>query len=103
MILVGRDRLHVFLKKHAQSKNPLAIWSKLMDETDYKDFNHLRKTFPAADYIHHQYTIFNISGNKYRLVTVINYDAQVIVIKKIWTHAEYGMSKNQELLKRGHL
>ena len=103
MILVGKDKLHGFFKKHAQSKKPLTTWSKLVEESHYKDFNHLRKTFPSADYVHHRYTIFNISGNKYRLVAILNYEAQVIVIKQVWTHAEYSVSKNQESLKRGSL
>lgn len=101
MILVGKDKLLGFFKKHAQSKNPLIAWSKLMEESHYKDFNHLDKTFPSADYVHHRYTIFNISGNKYRLAATLNYEAQVIVINQIWTHAEYSMPKNQESLKRG--
>ena len=70
---------------------------------DYKDFNALRKTFPSADYVCHRYTIFNVSGNKYRLITILNYEAQVGVIKQIWTHAEYSLSKNQTSFKKGYL
>lgn len=103
MILMGKDKLLAFFKKHAQSKNSLTGWVKLVSESNYSDFNYLRKTFPAADYVHHKYTIFNISGNKYRLITLINYEAQVIAVKQIWTHAEYSQPKNQESLRRGHL
>lgn len=103
MILIGINELHDFFKKHVQSKSALIAWAKLVSEGYYTSFNQLRKTFPSADYVYHIYTIFNISGNKYRLVTMINYDAQVVMIKRIWTHAEYDMSKNKNILKRGGL
>lgn len=103
MILVGKDTISAFIKKHAQSKNPLAAWEKLVNGSHYVDFNQLRKTFPSADYVHHQYTIFNIGGNKYRLIAEINYEAQVICVCQLWTHAEYSLPKNQNALKRGAL
>jgi len=103
MILIGVNELHGFFKKHAQSKSALVAWSKIVSESHYANFNQLRKTFPSADYVYHTYTIFNIAGNKYRLVTMINYDVQVIIIKHIWTHAEYDMLKNKNILRRGGL
>lgn len=81
----------------------MIAWSKIVEEGRYVNFNQLRKTFPTADYVYHIYTIFNIGGNKYRLITIINYDAQVIVIKRVWTHAEYDMLKKKNILKRGDL
>lgn len=103
MIIIGKNELHDFFKKHAQSKAPLIAWLQLVNENSYKDFNQLRKTFPSADYVCHKYTIFNIAANKYRLITLLNYESQVMVVKKVWTHAEYDMRKNQNLLIRGDL
>lgn len=103
MILIGKDEILKFSKKHAQSKKTLVAWSYLISKNDFKDLNELHKTFPSADYVHHKYTVFNIAGNKYRLIAMIDYDAQVISIQQIWTHAEYSRSKNQDALKRGSL
>lgn len=103
MILIGRDELNKFIKKHVQGGKPLLAWAKLIGMSDYNDFNQLRTTFPSADYVHHKYTIFNIAGNKYRLVSVIDYNSQIVRIKRIWTHAEYDMSKNASALKKGDL
>lgn len=81
----------------------MITWSKIVGEARHANFNQLRKTFPSADYVYHLYTIFKIGGSKYRLITIINYDAQVVVIKGVWTHAEYDMLKNKNILKRGDL
>jgi len=103
MIFIGKEERDKFAKKQVQSKKPLATWSGIIERSSYNSFKQLHKTFPSADYVYHQYTIFNIAGNKYRLISVINYLAQIVRVKKVWTHAEYSMSKNQDVLRRGDL
>lgn len=103
MILIGKKMIAEFGKSHPQSRNPLSTWEQVIKQTDYKNFNELKKTFPSADYVSHRYTVFDISGNKYRLITEIDYPAQVINVKRIWTHAEYSMKKNEDALRRGTL
>lgn len=84
---------------HPHSRKPLAGWELAMRETNYLSFNGLKKTFPSADYVAHQYTIFDIGGNKYRLITEIDYSAGVVNVKRIWTHAEYSMTKNIDAIR----
>jgi mRNA-degrading endonuclease HigB of HigAB toxin-antitoxin module len=47
--------------------------------------------------------LFNIGGNKYRLISEIDYSARVISVKRIWTHAEYSMKKNEDALRRNRI
>lgn len=101
MILLGKKMLQAFGKRHPQSVKPLSMWEIIIKQTGYQNFPELKRTFPSVDYVHHRYTIFDISGNKYRLITEINYSATVVNIKKIWTHAEYSMKKNVDALRRG--
>ena len=56
-----------------------AKWTSLVD---------VRKTRPDADYVK-PYKVFNIKGNKYRLITKINYKSQLASIENFMTHAEY--------------
>lgn len=100
MILIGRKIIVEFGRNHPHSRNPLSAWEKAINQTDYKSFNELKRTFPSVDYVNHRYTIFDISGNKYRLITEVNYIAKVINVKHAWTHAEYSMKKNENILKR---
>lgn len=102
MKLINRKELERFKNKHAQSAKPLIIWENIVSQSVYKSFPDLRRTFPSADYVP-QYTVFNISGNKYRLITEIDYEFQLIDIRAVWTHAEYSQKINIEKLNRGKL
>ena len=103
MILIGRKIIVEFGKDHPHSRNPLSAWEQAIKQTDYKSFNELKQTFPSVDYVGHRYTIFDIGGNKYRLITEIDYVAKVVNVKRTWTHAEYSMKKNEDAIKRGRL
>lgn len=103
MILIGRKITAEFGRDHPHSRNPLSAWEKAIKHTHYRSFNELKKTFPSVDYVNHRYTIFDIGGNKYRLITEIDYIANVVNVKRVWTHAEYSMKKHQDALKRGKL
>jgi mRNA interferase HigB len=99
MILIGRKQLSIFGMAHPHSRKPLAAWEKAITQTNYGSFNQLKQTFSSVDYAAHQYTIFDISGNKYRLISEINYSANVVNIKRIWTHAEYSLQKNIDAIR----
>jgi mRNA interferase HigB len=103
MILIGRKIIVEFGRAHPHSRNPLSAWEKVIKQTKYKRFNELKRTFPSVDYVSHQYTIFDIGGNKYRLITEIDYIAKVVNVKRVLTHAEYSMKKNDDTMKRGKL
>jgi len=99
MILIGKKIINAFGLTHPQSRKPLAAWEKIIIQTNYNNFNELRVSFPSADYVPNKYTIFNIFGNKYRLISEIDYLASVVNIKQIWTHTEYSMKKNQDAIR----
>ena len=100
---VNRKVLDQFKRKHPQSMRPLSGWETVINQCEYHNFIELRKTFPSADYVSSGYTIFNIGGNKYRLITEIDYPFRMVDIKIVWTHAEYSQSKNAERLRKGDL
>jgi len=59
-----------------------------MKHTDYKSFNDIRKTFPSADKVGNL-TVFNIGGNKARLIAAIHYNTKCVYVRHVLTHAEY--------------
>jgi mRNA interferase HigB len=103
MILIGKKIIVTFGRAHPKSRNPLYAWEQIMKETNYVNFNEVKLTFPSVDYVYHRYTIFDISGNKYRLIFEIDYSANVIYVKRIWTHAEYSMKKNETAIRGGKI
>jgi len=100
---MNRKIIEQFKRKHAQNLSPLNSWENLISQSTYYHFNELKKTFASADYLASGYTIFNIGGKKYRLITEIDYSLNLVDIKAIWTHAEYNQSKSVESLRRGTL
>ena len=69
-----------------------------MDKSEFTSFNDLRKTFPSADQIQNL-TVFNIGGNKVRVITAIHYNRGIIYIRFVLTHAEYEKEKWKTDLK----
>ncbi|MCK6382689.1 MAG: type II toxin-antitoxin system HigB family toxin [Leptospiraceae bacterium] len=63
-----------------------------MSRQKFLSFAELRKVFPSADLVGN-FTVFNIGGNKFRLITAIHYNTQIVYIRHILTHTEYDQNK----------
>jgi mRNA interferase HigB len=81
--LVGkRIALSLDERKHA------CEWFKIMQRHDFTSFETLRATFPTADKVG-DFIVFNIGGNKYRLITAIHFNRRKVYIRHVLTHPEY--------------
>lgn len=90
MHIISLKTLRTFWELHAHAEEPLRAWYKDMHRSSYRDLGDLRVTYPSADYVAKgELTIFNVGGNKYRLVAFMRYNAQTVFIKHVMTHAEY--------------
>lgn len=92
MHLISRRPLEVFWKKHGDAEQPLRVWIKAVESASWHNLMEVRITFPHADPVG-KFTVFNIGGNKYRLITVIHYNRQKIYVRHILNHAEYDLGK----------
>jgi len=88
MHIITRKRLLEFAKKHPDCSTALESWYRIVKHTDFNSFNELRQTFPSADIVDNL-TVFNIGGNKARLIAAIHYNTHRIYIRYILTHKEY--------------
>jgi mRNA interferase HigB len=88
MHVISRRALREFWETHPPAKTPLAAWFRLLESGAFADFSAIKKTFGAADSLA-PYTIFDVGGNKYRVVTEIRYSKQLAYIRHVLTHAEY--------------
>jgi len=88
MHIITRKRLIDFSRKYPEASKPLDRWYRIIKQSNYDSFASLRKTFPQADQVG-KFTIFNVGGNKYRLIAYIVYSAKRIYIRYILTHEEY--------------
>ncbi|MGK7963118.1 type II toxin-antitoxin system HigB family toxin [Crocosphaera sp.] len=88
MRVISRRSLREFWEKHSSARNSLLLWYDRITKSSPENFVQLRQLFPSADLVGN-FTIFNISGNHYRLITYIDYQAQMIFIRAVLTHAVY--------------
>ena len=88
MHIITRKRLLEFAKKHPDCTTALESWYRIVKRTDFNSFNELRQTFPSADIVDNL-TVFNIGGNKARLIAAIHYNNHRIYIRHILIHKEY--------------
>ena len=88
MHIITRARLNEFAAIHPETKSALMRWYKLMKKRQFNSFAELRAVFPDADQVG-KVTVFNIGGNKVRLVAAIHYNRRLVYIRAILTHQQY--------------
>lgn len=88
MHIITSSRLKEFWEKHPDSQSSLNAWRKIASKEKWRGLNDIRKTFPSADQVG-SLTVFNIGGNKYRLIVRIDYNSNKVFIRSFLTHAEY--------------
>ena len=88
MHVISEKALREFWEIHADVKDPLKSWLTAAKRAKWQNLSEVRQTFDSAD-VAGVYTIFNIRGNTYRLVTAIHYNRQKVYIRHVFTHAEY--------------
>jgi mRNA interferase HigB len=95
MHVITRKRLNEFTKLHPDTKNALTQWYQLVKGNEFASFVELREMFPSADQVG-KLTVFNIGGNKVRLIAAIHYKRQKFYIRAVLTHSEYDEGKWKE-------
>ena len=87
MRVISRKALREFADTHKDAETPLDDWYRIAKRLRWANLVDVRKTYPHADAVG-EFTIFNISGNKYRLAPYINYRAGKVYIRHVMTHEE---------------
>lgn len=90
MKILNETILHVFGERHNQAKIPLQSWLQTAKNANWNHLVDVKSTYRHADgNVKGVYTVFNIKGNDYRLIALIDYQERSITITEIFTHAEY--------------
>jgi len=87
--IISRRPIRDFAEKHSDAGGALDAWYRIIKARDYQSPHELRVDFPTASFLGARRTIFNIGGNKYRLVVDMRYDLGRVYVRHVLTHAEY--------------
>ena len=88
MKLAGEEKTAAFACKHTKLKNALKRWVETVEAADWKHPADMKKTFGSADIVGNQ-TVFNVGGNKCRLIALVQYKSKRVLVQHVLTHAEY--------------
>jgi len=93
--VISFRRIREFTSTHRDAGLSLKAWFTTVKKSRWHNLAEVKQVYPTADVVA-RYTVFNIKGNKYRLVTRIVYRTQTVFIVAIMTHAEYDLGKWKE-------
>lgn len=88
MHMVSHKAIRTFCERHREAANALHYWYKVAKPAAWANFSEVTQTFNTADFVA-PYVVFDVGGNKYRLIAEINFRRQVLFIRSILTHKEY--------------
>ena len=89
MHVVSVKMLREFWERHADSEDPLKAWYREAKRANWTCFADIKARYGSADHLADNRVVFDIKGNKYRLIVRVHYNAGRIFIRFIGTHAEY--------------
>jgi mRNA interferase HigB len=96
MRVISRKKLREAWTLSPELEKPLRAWSKVAEKATWARFSDVRASFRKVDQID-EYFVFNILGNRYRLICLISYEKAKVYVLHVMTHAEYdrGQWKNE--------
>ena len=100
MVVMHRKTIRDYVAANAQAAAGLREWYQIAGAADWVSFAALRNDMPATDLIGGDRFVFNIKGNHYRLLAAVMFKTRTILIRGIFTHAEYSKLSKAQLLTR---
>jgi len=93
MHVISMKKLREFWEQHPEAEEPLRAWYRIVKKASWENFTDVRAVFPSADVVGHRQEghriVFNIGGNKFRLVVIVFFERGSVYIRHVLTHAEY--------------
>lgn len=88
MRVISNKALTRFADIHGEADGPLQAWRKIVETGMFSNHADLKLIFNATDKVGEFY-VFDIGGNKYRVITSIHFNRQMLFIRHVFTHKEY--------------
>jgi len=89
MRIISRRRLREFWERHSDAQQPLQAWYADAKQADWQTPADIKRVYRNASIVANSRAIFNIKGNKYRLVVMVQYRYGIVYIRFVGTHQEY--------------
>ncbi|MFO0950227.1 MAG: type II toxin-antitoxin system HigB family toxin [Isosphaeraceae bacterium] len=88
MHVISEKKLREFWSRHPDAEVPLRAWHREAEHSQWSSFQDVRGRFAHASLVG-KFTVFNIGGNKYRLIAAVHYNTGRVYVRHVLTHEEY--------------
>lgn len=89
MVIIIKTKIINFFETDTKAKEPLLRWYNEVLLSDWQDFHSIKETFNSVDSVGNDRYVFNVAGNKYRIVAMIHFSKRTIYIRFVGTHKQY--------------
>ena len=89
MRIISRKALREFWEKHPDARQPLQAWYADVKHSNWKRPSEIKSIYQSASFISNNRVVFNVKGNKYRIIVVVEYRFGAVYFRFIGTHPEY--------------
>lgn len=97
MRIISKKVLIDFYEKYHDSKSSIESWHAETKQAEWKTAMDIKKQYGTASILKNNRVVFNICGNKYRLVVKVEYKIKTVYIRFIGTHNEYEKINAEEI------
>ncbi len=88
MHVISKKALADFVQEHRIDSTPFDNWYKIVSKGEYQNFAELKQSFNSVDVVG-DFHVFDIAGNKYRIIAAIHFNRKKLYIRHVFTHSEY--------------
>jgi len=89
MRIIARKTLRMFWEQHHDAQQTLQAWYHDVKRAEWQTPNDIKTIYRNASLVGSNRIVFNIKGNKYRLVVAVSYQHQIVFIRFVGSHSEY--------------
>jgi len=89
MRVIATKTINAYRKCYPEAEEQLKSWVAIMEQMEFKHFPDLKSMFPTVDLISADRIVFNIKGNKFRLIAGVDFSRQIVCVKWFGRHRDY--------------
>ena len=89
MKVVGRQRVEDFCAGYPEAAGRMNAWLLEAEKAEWKTPNDIKARYASASFLVENKVVFNIGGNRFRILTKVTYALQIVLIERAGTHEEY--------------
>lgn len=89
MVIITKRKIIAFYDAEPKAREAMLDWYHKTELSDWSNYHEMKQTFNSVDGIGNDRYVFNVGGNKYRIVAMIHFSKRTLYIKFVGTHKQY--------------